>query len=85
MHEDAILMVVSGDIGSRFRGRCILEQADGKQALELDEEVPFERRFQGLGLRCQLDTMGRVQVTLQMRRTISQSASNGGRVSVSVR
>lgn len=78
-------MVVSGDTDLRFRGRCILERADGKQALELDEAVPFERRFQGLGLRCQLDTVGRVQVTLQTNRTISQSASNGGRVSVAVR
>jgi hypothetical protein len=57
-----VRLSATGDQGARVLGRCVLRRVGGNQVLEIDEAVPFERRWEGVGLRCELETQRRVVV-----------------------
>jgi hypothetical protein len=63
----------------------VLRKGDGNQALEIDEAVPFERRWEGVGLRCELEAQGRVTVEVVRDGSRSRSSVSGGRMTIEVR
>ena len=66
-------------------GRCMLRRVGGNQVLEIDEAVPFERRWEGMGLRCELEAQGRVSVEAVRDGGRSRASVSGGRMTVEVR
>jgi hypothetical protein len=80
---DTIVLSASGSEGARVRGRCVLRQVGGNETIEINEAVPFERRWEGVGLRCELEAQGRV--TVEAVRGGSRSSVSGGRMTIEVR
>lgn len=86
MPAKTLVLTITGAPEARVRGRCVLERAGGEEeVIELDQVVPFERRFEALGLRCALDADGRVDVAVDKDGSRTLSRTNGGRVNINVR
>jgi hypothetical protein len=75
----------TGSQGARVRGRCVLRRVGSNQVLEIDEAVPFERRWAGERLRCELEAQGRVSVEAVRDGGRSRASGGGGRMMVEVR
>src|SRR3712207_35871 len=59
---DTIVLSATGSEGARVRGQCVLRRVGGSQVVEISEAVPFERRWEGVGLRGELEAQGQVTV-----------------------
>ena len=85
--EDAIVLVVRGQAGVRVEGECSLRIDKGEIRETIAAAVPFERRWQGTGLRCELRSDG--PATIEVARGGSTrsrtSTSSGGRAVIEVR
>jgi hypothetical protein len=82
--EGGVTLAASGDAGARLRGRCTLTTDAGERTLEIDEAVPFSRRLDGTGLRCDLDASGRVKVEVTAGGSRSVTSTSGGRLTIAV-
>ena len=76
---------VTGEVGIRVRGRCLVETPAGDWVWDLDEAVTVERRARGRGLRCELVASGPVTVEMARGGSRSLSWTEGGRVTLDVR
>lgn len=86
MPAKTLVLTITGAVDARVRGRCVVERAGGEEeVIELDQVVPFERRFEALGLRCALDADGRVDVAVDKDGSHTLSRTNCGRVNINVR
>lgn len=86
MPAKTLVLTITGAAEARVRGRCVVARAGGgEEVIELDQAVPFERRFEGLGLSCSLDADGRVDVAVEKDGSRTLSRTSGGRVNVHVR
>jgi hypothetical protein len=81
---DTIVLSATGSQGARVLGRCVLRRVGGNQVLEADEAVPFEWRWAGVGLRCELEAQGRVVVEAVGDGGRSRASVSGGRMTVEV-
>lgn len=79
-----VTLSATGDPGTRLRGRCTLTTAAGERALDLDEAVPFARRLDGTGLRCELEATGPARVEATAGGSRSSSSTSGGRLAIAV-
>ncbi len=77
-----VTLAATGDPGVRLRGRCTLAAGAGERTVEIDETVPFTRRFEGTGLRCDLEASGRVRVEVTAGGARSVTSTSGGRLSI---
>ena len=79
-----VTLEATGDPGARLRGRCALATDAGERTLEIDEAVPFSRRLDGAGLRCDLEASGRVRVEVTTGGGRGVTSTSGGRVAIAV-
>jgi hypothetical protein len=82
---DVVVLLATGSQEARVRGRCVLRRAGGDQVFEIDEAVPFERRWKGAGLHCELEAQGRVTVKAIRDGSRSRSSVSGGRMVIEIR
>ncbi len=82
--DDTVVLSVTGREGTRVRGRCLVETPEGERTVELDEAVPFERRWQASWLRCELEARGPVTVEASGRGSRSRTSTSGGRMTIVV-
>jgi hypothetical protein len=47
-----VVLSITGHERARVHGWCRVETPEGELKLDLDEEVPVERRWRASGLRC---------------------------------
>lgn len=80
-----LVLVVSGGAGVRVEGACTLRTATGETVEPIAEAVPFERRWHGTGLRCELAADGPVTVEVSRAGNRSRTSTSGGRLVVEVR
>jgi len=78
-------MTLSGDADARFSGQCTLETNDGEAVLSLLGTVPFEQEVVGHGLSCHVETEGRVVLEIDHNGSRTRSATNGGKINISLR
>ena len=79
-----VTLSATGDPGTRLRGRCTLTTAAGERTLALDEAVPFSRRLDGTGLRCELEATGSARVEATAGGSRSTATTGGGRLAIAV-
>ena len=60
LNADTIVLSAIDSEGAKVRGRCVLKRVGDNRVLEIDEVVPFERRWEEVGLRCELEAQGRI-------------------------
>ena len=80
------MLVVSGQAGVRVEGECSLRTDKDEIRETISAAVPFERRWQGIGLRCELRSDG--PATIKVTRgdgTRSRTSTSGGRAVIEVR
>jgi hypothetical protein len=84
--DTTILLTVTGEPGTSVRGTCELTTSRGGEAVEVAGELPLERMFAGVALRCRLEAVGgRVEVELVKGGSASRSSTGlGGTASVGV-
>src|SRR5688500_18892002 len=56
--DGPVVMIVDGDPGVRVEGRCVVRTAAGEISEAIAAVVPFERRWSGTGVRCELASDG---------------------------
>ncbi|MGI9489258.1 MAG: hypothetical protein ACR2RF_25895 [Geminicoccaceae bacterium] len=78
-------MIVSGDAGARFSGQCNVKTSGGETVLTLNGQVPHEQEVVGHGLSCQLQADGRIVIDIEHDGSRTRSATNGGRINISLR
>ena len=78
-------MIVSGDAGAQFSGQCAVKPSGGETVLTLNGEVPHEQEVVGHGLSCQLQADGRIVIDIEHDGSRTRSATNGGRINISLR
>lgn len=78
-------MIVSGDAGARFSGQCAVRTSGGETVLTLNGQVPHEQEVVGHGLSCQLRADGRIVIDIEHGGSRTRSATNGGKINISLR
>ena len=80
--DDTVVLSITGQEGTRVRGRCLAETPEGERTFELDGVVPIERRWRADWLRCELEAQGPVTVEAAGRGSRSRTSSSGGRMTI---
>jgi hypothetical protein len=80
--DDTVVLSITGQEGTRVRGRCLAETSEGERTFELDGAVPIERRWRADWLRCELEAQGPVTVEAAGRGSRSRTSSSGGRMTI---
>lgn len=86
-----IQLLVTGEKGTRFQGKCVVTGPDGlKKRVELEGEVPQEHGFEGEEIHCsliQIAADGRLEVKLTKDGNTSRSRtrSQGSTVNIRIR
>lgn len=84
--EANLKLSLSGPEGTTFEGHCVITRADGEEELELSGQTPEERTFNGDGLRCTLNSSGRLTVEASKDDgNVSRTTTSGGKVTFSIR
>jgi hypothetical protein len=78
-------MIFSGDAGAKFSGTCAIETSGGETVLTLEGNVPHEQDVVGHGMKCQLQTEGRVVIDIEHNGSRTRSATNGGKINIGLR
>ncbi len=83
--DSTVTLSFAGREGTRVRGRCLVRMPEGERRLDLDEAVPFERRWRASGLRCELEApVGPVTVDAALGGSRSRISIGGGKVTFSL-
>lgn len=78
-------MLISGDAGAQFNGRCAVMTSGGETILTLSGQVPHEQQVVGHGLSCKLHAEGRIVIDIAHNGSRSRSSTNGGEVNINLR
>jgi hypothetical protein len=76
---------ITGDAGTRYRGSCTVDLSVGTATIDLDGTVPFEQRFDGEGLSCEVQADGRIAAQIDHEGGRSRSETSGGTARVRAR
>lgn len=80
-----VVLAVDGQPGVRVSGTCLVRTAAGDAHEAVAAEVPFERRWQAKGLRCELQSDGPATIEVTRGGSRSRTATSGGRTVIDVR
>jgi len=84
-----ILLLITGDEGTRFQGECVINGPNGlEKTIELEGEVPQEQRFEGAEIHCSLTQItadGRLDVKLTRDGNTSRSRTRGQDSTINIR
>lgn len=83
--DGMVVLSITGHERARVRGWCHVETPEGELRLNLDEEVPVERRWRASGLRCELNARGSVMVEAVRGGARSHTSTTGGRITIALR
>lgn len=62
MNPNTVRLLITGESGARFEGRCTVFGAHPPEAVDLAGTVPYQHDFAATGLSCQLAARGGLMV-----------------------
>ncbi len=82
--EETIVLRIDGRAGTPFAATCELRTASGKQTIMIDRKVPFEGKFEGSGLRCEVTAPAPIEVEAAKGGSRSFGSTSRGSVNINV-
>lgn len=83
--DGMVVLTIGGQPGVKVAGACLARTAADDARETIAAEVPFERRWQASGLRCELQTDGPATIEVTRGGSRSRTATSGGRIVIDVR
>jgi len=83
--EKSFSLVISGDEGVRYTGRCTLTTAAGETTIELSGVVPRREELMAEAVVCRIASAGLITVEIAHNGSRSRSTIKGGTAHVAAR